>query len=86
MDRDWGQIYLYIATRTYKRWGKNEMPSDIVMDSISDYQLKELNRLKAWLCRQRRRMRLDAERAEKRDKKEQEEAERKAERPALFEF
>ncbi len=46
MDHDWGQIYLYIATRTYRKWGKNEMPGDIAVDSISDYQMRELNRLK----------------------------------------
>ena len=40
-----GQIYLYIATRTYQRWGKNEMPGEIAVDSINDYQMTELNRL-----------------------------------------
>jgi hypothetical protein len=34
MDSDWTQIYLYIATQTYKRWEKREMPIDIVVDSI----------------------------------------------------
>ena len=29
MDHDWGQIYLHIVTKTYQRWGKNEMPGDI---------------------------------------------------------
>jgi hypothetical protein len=86
MDHDWGQIYLYNATKTYNRWGKNEMPADVAVDSLSDNQLKELNRLKAWLYRQRSRARLDTERAERRDKKEQEEAKKKAEQPALFEF
>ena len=37
MDHDWGQIYLYVATRTYRRWGKNEMPGDIAVNPISDY-------------------------------------------------
>ena len=59
MDHDWGQIYLYIATKTYRRWGKSEMPQDIAVDSISDYQLAELNRLKEWLYRQRTRIRLE---------------------------
>jgi hypothetical protein len=86
MDHDWGQIYLYIATRTYKRWCKGEMPSDIAVDSISDYQMSELNRLKDWLYRQRSRVRLERERAERREKKEQEEAKRRAEHPALFQF
>ena len=61
-------------------------PLTYPVDSLSDNQLKELNRLKAWLYRQRSKVRLERERAERREKKEQEEAERKAEQPALFEF
>ena len=36
IDHDWGQIYLYIATQTYRRWGKNEMPGDIAVDSLRE--------------------------------------------------
>jgi hypothetical protein len=86
MDHDWSQICLYIATKTYKRWGKNEMPADIDVDSISDHQVRELSRLKAWLYQQRGKVRLERERAERREKKEQEKAKRKAEQPALFDF
>jgi hypothetical protein len=86
MDHDWSQIYLYVTTRIYKRWGKGEIPTDIAVESISDYQMRELNRLKDWLYRQRSRIRLERERAERREKKEQEEARRKAEQPALFQF
>lgn len=86
MDHDWGQIYLYIATKTYRRWGKNEMPGDIAVDSISDYQMAELNRLKEWLYRKRTQARLESEKAERRQKKEEEAGKRKAEQPALFEF
>jgi hypothetical protein len=86
MDHEWSQIYLYIATQTYKRWGKNEMPTDIAVDSISNYQMSELNRLKDWLYRQRSRIRLERERAERRQRKEREAASRKAEQPVLFEF
>jgi hypothetical protein len=46
MDHDWGQIYLYIATQTYRQWGKNEMPADITMDKLDDNQMMELRRLK----------------------------------------
>jgi len=79
MNHDWGQIYLYVATMTYKRWGSNEMPADITLDSINDYQTSELNRLKDWLYHQRSRVRLEKKRAERRQKKEQEEAKKKAE-------
>jgi len=86
MNHDWGQIYLYVATKTYKRWGRNEMPTDIAVDSINDYQKSELNRLKDWLYRQRSRVRLERERAERRQRKEEEATRRKTEQSALFEF
>ena len=86
MGHDWGQIYLYIATKTYRRWGKNEMPGDVAVDSINDYQTAELNRLKEWLYRKRTQGREDSERTERRRKKEGETAMRKAKQPALFEF
>jgi hypothetical protein len=82
MDSDWSQIYLYVAGKTCKRWNKSELPADIAVDSLSDNQLKELNRLKAWLYRQRSRIKLERERAERRERKEQE----KAEQPVLFQF
>jgi len=86
MDHDWGQIYLYIATKTYRRWHKNEVPDDIRVESLRDDQLNDLNRLKAWLYRKRTQVRLDRERGERRQKREEEAARRKAEQPALFEF
>ena len=86
MDHDWGQIYLYIATQTYRRWGKNEMPTDIAVDSLTDDQMRELNRLKDWLYRKRTQIRLERDRVERRQKKEEEAARRKAEQPALFHF
>ena len=86
MDHDWGQIYLYIATQTYRRWGKNEMPADIAVDSLNDYQLAELKRFKDWLYQQRTKIRLERDRAERRQRKEEGAAKRKTEQPALFEF
>ena len=86
MDHDWTQIYLYIATKTYRQWGKSEMPGDIAVDSLRDNQVSDLNRLKEWLYRKRTTVRQDRERAERREKKEEEAARRKAEQPALFDF
>jgi len=86
MDSDWTQIYLYIAGQSYKRWNKGEMPADIAVDSISDYQIGELNRLKSWLYHQRVRARQEKDRVERRQKREEAEAQREAEQPALFEF
>jgi len=85
VDHDWGQIYLYIATQTYRRCGKNEMPADIAVDKLDADQMRELRRLKDWLFRQRSRIRLERDRVEKQQKREQV-ARRKAEQPALFDF
>jgi len=86
MDGDWTQIYLYVASQTYKRWNKSEIPADIAVESINNYQMGELNRLKAWLFRQRIRARTERDRAERRQEKEEVEIQKKAERPVLFQF
>jgi len=86
MDHDWGQIYLYIATQTYRRWGKNEMPGDIALDQLDDGQMRDLRRLKEWLYNQRTKVRQERERAERRQRKEEEAARGKAEQPVLFQF
>jgi hypothetical protein len=86
MDSDWTQIYLYVASQTYTRWKKGEVPSDITVDSISDYQVRELNRLKSWLYERRIRARVEKDRAERKDKREKSEVQREAAQPALFKF
>jgi len=86
MDHDWAQIYLYIAGKTYTRWKKNEMPEDIRVESLNDEQMRDLNRLKEWLYQKRTTIRLDRDRAERRQKREEEATMRKAEQPVLFEF
>jgi hypothetical protein len=86
MDNDWSQIYLYVATKTYSHWGKGEMPADIAVDSINEYKMKELSRLKSWLYQQRVNARVVKERAECRQEKEKADAQKKVEQPALFEF
>ncbi len=86
MDSDWTQIYFYVASQTYRRWEKGEIPADIVLDSISEYQMTELSRLKAWIYRQRVKTRLERDRAERKEKREAAEAQREAEQPALALF
>jgi len=86
MDHDWGQIYLYIATQTYRRWGKNEMPGDIAVDTLNDEQMRDLKRLKDWLYQKRTQIRLECDRAERKQRREEEAARGKAEQPVLFEF
>jgi len=86
MDSDWTRIYLYVASQTYTRWKNGEMPADIAVDSISDYQQGELNRLKAWIYRQRVKARLEKDVAMRRKKVEDQKAKLKEEQPALFTF
>ena len=86
MDHDWGDIYLYVATKTYRRWRKNDVPTDVAVESISDYQLAELDRLKGWLYQQRICVRAENKKAHRGHKKEEMQIQRKAERPVLFEF
>jgi len=81
-----GVLYLYIAGQTYKRWNKGEMPADIAVDSISDYQIGELNRLKSWLYHQRVKTRQEKDRAKRRQEKEEAQAQQEEQQPALFQF
>nr|WP_041917623.1 hypothetical protein [Dehalococcoides mccartyi] len=86
MDGNWSQIYLYVAGKTYWRWHKSELPEDIRVDSLTDQQSRDLERLKEWLYRRRTTARQEAEKTEKRQQKEEEIAKRKEEQPALFVF
>ena len=86
MDRDWGEIYLYIATKVYSQWGKSEIPEDIRIESLRDDQIADLNRLKKWLYHQRARAIVERERAEKRQRAESAKAELEMMQPSLFDF
>ena len=87
MTEQWTRIYLYVAGQTMtKSNNEGEMPDDIRIDSLSDYDMHELNRLKAWLYRQRTRARQERERAERRQEKKEKAAEAELLQPALFDF
>jgi len=90
MDHDWGDIYLYIATKTYEKWRTKEsgveMPGDIRVDSLNDEQMRDLRRLKEWIYRQRTKIRLERDRDERRQQREEAAAERKTLQPALFDL
>jgi len=86
MDSDWSEIYLYVAGKVYSSWKKTEVPEDIRVESLRDDQLRDLNRLKEWIYQQRTKIRLERDRAERRQQKEAATVERKELQPALFEF
>jgi len=86
LDHDWGEIYLYIATRVYSRCGKSEMPQDIKVEVLRDDQKADLNRLKKWLYQQRTRARIERDRAERRQKAEAAKTEIEVMQPSMFDF
>ena len=86
IDSDWTNIYLYVAGKTYARWNKNEIPEDIRVESLTNEQMRDLNRLKDWLYRQRIKARLERDKAERREKREEAEVKRQEEQPVLFKF
>ena len=90
MDSDWTQIYLYIATKVYEHQRSKDsgvtMPDDIRVDTLRDDQLADLNRLKRWIYERRSQIRLERDRAERRERREEEAARKQAEQPALFTF
>ena len=86
MDNDCSQIYLYVSTRTYSRHKGSRVPDDIRVETISSYQLGELNRLKTWLYHQRVKARQEKDRTERRQEKAEAKAQREEEQPALFKF
>ena len=89
-DHEWTKLYLYIAGKTYTRWRTKEsgveMPEDIRVESLNDEQMRDLDRLKAWIYEKRKTARLDRDRVERRQKREEEAAATEAAQPALFDF
>ena len=86
MDHDWSRIYLYVATKTYTRHKGGEMPEDIRIESLDDYQMGELKRLKDWIYYQRVKVRQERERVDRKLEREEAEVQSKAEQPELFGF
>lgn len=86
VDHDWADIYIYIAGKVYAQWKNAEVPEDIQVKSLRKDQLQDLNRLKEWIYRRRTTIRLERDRAERRQQKEAAAAERIRVQPALFEL
>ena len=49
IDRDWTQVYLYVAGKVVSRNKGTEIPEDIKVDSLDDYQMGLLRDLKRWI-------------------------------------
>ena len=85
-DYDWTQIYLYITRKVYKAHKGGDVPEDIQVQSLNQEQENDLKRLKEWLYRQRTRIRLERDRAERRQEREEQAERHREEQPALFVF
>ena len=59
---DWTQIYLYVAGGEMKDEVKAEMPADIKVEALTEYQRRELKQLKYWIYQQRVKHRRDKKR------------------------
>jgi len=90
LSSDWTQIYLYIATKVYEKQRTPTsgvtMPKDVRVESITDDQMRDLNRLKAWLYQRRTTARQDRDRSERRQGREKAAAEKEQMHPKLFDF
>ena len=86
IDSDWAAICLYITTKVYSRWRKGEIPGDIKVESLTDDQRADLNRLKGWLHGRCAQARLERGRDKRREKAETAKAEHEAMQPSLFDF
>ena len=65
MGSDWTQIYLYIAGKVVSRGRSAEIPDDIKVDSLTDYQRGLLRDLKSWIYDRRLKYRKEKQRVEK---------------------
>jgi hypothetical protein len=70
---DWTQIYLYVAGGEMKDEAKTEMPADIKVEALTEYQWRELKGLKNWIHQQRVKHRRDKKRGQHQEKRQVEE-------------
>ncbi len=65
LDRDWTQIYLYISTKVIPRHKQTEIPEDIKVESLDNYQMQHLKELRDWIYERRLKVRQERRRAGK---------------------
>jgi hypothetical protein len=88
LDSDWANIYFYVTSQVYPRHHDGaQVPEDIRVESLTDYQMSELRRLKNSIYNTRIRGRQERDRAQRRQQREEVAARKKREQPELaFEF
>jgi hypothetical protein len=45
----WGDIWGYVTTKLYRKWGYPQISGDLMVVSLTDDQMRDLNRLKRWI-------------------------------------
>jgi hypothetical protein len=65
MSTDWSEIYVYISAKVIARHKKVEIPEDIKVETLNEYQMSLLRDLKRWLDEQRLKARREGKRAQK---------------------
>ena len=70
MQSKWAEVYMYVFTQVMTRKG-TEVPEDIRRDEISDHQKELLRDLKAWIYRQRSKVREERGKERRREEKEE---------------
>ena len=53
LPSDWTKIYQYLATQIMRRIRKIEVPDNIKIEELTDYEIRQLKELKSWLFKQR---------------------------------
>jgi len=74
IDRDWVQVYLHVASKVVSRNKDTQIPEDIKVDSLDDYQMGLLRDLKQWIWDRRAKVRQERRRLGKAQAKVEAEA------------
>jgi len=69
IDDQWFRIYMYVFNQAMKV-KKTEVPEDLKSETLSDYDMQELDRLKRWIYEQRVKHRKEKARGELRERRQ----------------
>lgn len=70
LSEQWVRIYSYVFNQAMK-FNKTEVPEDLKNEPLKDWDVRELNQLKAWIYEKRVQHRKEKLRAERREEKEE---------------
>ena len=89
-DEQWTRIYCYVFTKVYEKWRTKEssynVPADIKVDKLNDYDMSHLRQLKDWIYKTRIKSRIEKDTSDRKQNKKEILKQKKDGQPALFEF